>query len=64
MKVEAHIMPEPIEPKMEKTAAEQKIAAYNLTMAGLFAERNKHAMHSPERQIAAEAILALWVSEG
>ena len=57
-------MPEPIESVTEKAAAEQKLASYNLTMAGLFGERNKHAMHSPERQIAAEAILALWLSEG
>ena len=64
MEVEAYIMPEPIDAELAKTPAGQKTARYNVKMAGLFAERNKHAMHSPERQIAAEAILALWLSEG
>jgi hypothetical protein len=64
MGVEAHIMREPIEPKMEKTAAEQKLSACNARMADLFLERNKYAVDSPEREAAAEQILALWVAEG
>ena len=57
-------MPEPNAAELAKTAVEQKTAAYNRKMAGLFAERNKHAVNSPEREAAAEAILALWVAEG
>jgi hypothetical protein len=64
MRVEAHIMRKPIKGQMEIAAAEQKLAAYNSKMTALFEERNNHVMDSPERQAAAEAILALWAAEG
>ncbi|MGA2850107.1 MAG: hypothetical protein ABSE46_14005 [Terracidiphilus sp.] len=57
-------MPEPIDAELAKTPAGQKTARYNVKMAGLFAERDKHAVDSLERQVCAEAILALWVEEG
>jgi hypothetical protein len=43
---------------------EQKWAAYNSKMTALFAERDKYPVDSPEREAAAEAILAHWVAEG
>ena len=49
-------MPEPTRPVQINTAAEQKTTAYYEKMAGLFTERNKYAVGSPERQAAAEAI--------
>ena len=57
-------MPEPIEENKIKIAPEEVWAAYNLKMAALFTERNKHPMDSPEREAAAQAILALWVAQG
>jgi hypothetical protein len=45
-------------------AAAQKWAVYNAKMAELFADRNMYPMDSPEREAAAQAILALWVAEG
>ena len=57
-------MPEPSATELANTAAEQMIASYNARMAALFTERNKHAVDSPEREAAAEAILALWAAEG
>jgi hypothetical protein len=33
-------------------------------MVELFRERDRHPLDSPEREAAAQAILALWVSEG
>jgi hypothetical protein len=33
-------------------------------MASLFAVRDQYPVDSPEREAAAEAILALWVAEG
>jgi hypothetical protein len=33
-------------------------------MTALFAERDKYPVDSPEREAAAEAILAHWVAEG
>jgi hypothetical protein len=53
-----------IEPDQIMLAAEQNWAAYNRKMADLFAERNKYPVDSPEREAAAKAILALWVTEG
>ena len=50
-------MPEPIEENQIKIAPEEVWAAYNLKMAALFTERNKHPMDSPEREAAAQAIL-------
>jgi hypothetical protein len=32
-------------------------------MFELFRERDRHPLDSPEREAAAQAILALWVSE-
>jgi len=57
-------VPEPIEENQIKIAPEEVWAAYNLKMAALFTERNKHPMDSPEREAAAQAILALWVAQG
>ena len=57
-------MPKPNAAELAQTAAEQKTATYNLKMAALFTERNKHPMDSPEREAAAQAILALWVAQG
>ena len=57
-------MPEPIVAVQITTAAEQKWAAYNARMAALFRERNKHDVNSPEREAAAQRILALWAAEG
>jgi len=57
-------MPEPTRPVQINTAAEQKTTAYYEKMAGLFTERNKYAVGSPERQAAAEAIPALWAADG
>jgi hypothetical protein len=57
-------MPEENQSATTMTAAEQRMATYNAKMAGLFTERNKYAVDSPEREAAARAILALWVAEG
>lgn len=57
-------MPEQNEPEQSKTAPEQKWASYNEKMAELFRERDRHPLDSPEREAAAQVILALWVSEG
>ena len=54
-------MPEENEADPIKLAAEQKWAAYNYNMVTLFVERDKHPVDSPERQIVAERILALWI---
>jgi hypothetical protein len=56
--------PEPNAAELANTAAELKTARYNEKMAALFTERNYHDVDSPEREAAAEAILALWVAEG
>ena len=52
-------MPEENQSATTKTAAEQRMATYNRKMAGLFTERNKYHVDSPEREAAAKAILAL-----
>ena len=57
-------MSKDIEPDQIMLAAEQNWAAYNRKMADLFAERTKYPVDSPEREAAAKAILALWVTEG
>jgi hypothetical protein len=57
-------MPEPNDAEQTKTATEQKRTAYDLKMAALFSHRNEYPVDSPEREAAAEAILALWVAEG
>ena len=57
-------MPEPNETAQSRTATEPKWAAYNYNMVTLFVERDKHPVDSPERQIVAERILALWITEG
>ena len=57
-------MPGPNDPEPISTAAERKWAAYNLKMTALFSQRDKYPVDSPEREAAAEAILALWVAEG
>ena len=57
-------MPEQNEPEQSKTAPERKCAFYNEKMVELFRERDRHPLDSPEREAAAQAILALWVSEG
>ena len=57
-------MPEENQPDEIKLITEQKWTAYNRKMAGLFTERNKYPVDSPEREVAARAILALWVAEG
>jgi hypothetical protein len=57
-------MPEENQSATTMTAAEQRMATYNRKMAGLFTERNKYPVDSPEREVAARAILALWVAEG
>jgi len=56
-------MPEANE-DVNKTAPDQKWASYNAKMASLFAVRDQYPVDSPEREAAAEAILALWVAEG
>ena len=55
-------MPEPDDVEQTKTATEPNWAAYNYKMATLFVERNRHPVDSPERQVAAERILALWLT--
>jgi len=57
-------MPEPNDVQQTKTAAEPKWAEFNYRMATLFVERDRHPVDSPERQKAAEKILALWITEG
>ena len=57
-------MPEQNEPGQSETAPERKCASYNEKMVELFRERDRHPLDSPEREAAAQAILALWVSEG
>ena len=57
-------MPERSETAQSKVAHEQKWASYNEKMVELFRERDRHPLDSPEREAAAQAILALWVSEG
>lgn len=57
-------MPEPIEAGQIKAAGEQKWADYNTRMAELFVDRDKYPVDSPEREAAAQAILALWAAEG
>ena len=57
-------LPEPNDAEQTKTAIEPISAAYNYKMATLFVERDKHPVDSPERQVAAERILALWITEG
>ena len=57
-------MPQPSATELADTAAERKTAAFNLKMAALFTERNKHNVDPPEREAAAEAIPALWVGRG
>lgn len=47
-----------------ETVADGKWTAYNRKMAVLFAERDTHPVNSAERHVAAERILALWVTEG
>lgn len=47
-----------------ETAGDEKWTAYNGKMAVLFADRDTHPVNSPERHVAAERILALWVTEG
>ena len=54
-------MSKPIETELPKAIAEPKWAAYNYNMVTLFVERDKHPVDSPERQIVAERILALWI---
>jgi hypothetical protein len=44
--------------------SDQKWAVYNRKMTALFAERDKYPVDSPERETAAEAILAHWVADG
>ena len=56
-------MPEPTEADQIQTDA-LKSAAYNAKMADLFEERNKYPVDSAEREVAAQAILNLWVAEG
>lgn len=57
-------MPEPNAPEPIGTAALEKWAAYNLKMAALFSKRDEYPVDSPEREVAAKAILTLWVEEG
>ena len=57
-------MPEPNDAEQTNTDMEPKWAAYNCNMVTLFVERDKHPVDSPERQIVAERILALWITEG
>jgi hypothetical protein len=57
-------MPDQETAEQLKLAAEAKWASYNQRMAVLFAERDKHALDSPERDAAVEKIMALWVAEG
>jgi len=52
------------EQEQSKIAHGQKWASYNEEMVELFRERDKHPLDSPEREAAAQAILAQWVSEG
>lgn len=57
-------MSEPNDLEPISTATEQKWASYNAKMITLFSSRDKYPVDSPEREAAAEAILALWVAEG
>jgi hypothetical protein len=57
-------MPDRDASELVNTAAELKTARYNAKMADLFIKRDKYPVDSPEREAAAEAILALWVAEG
>jgi len=57
-------LPKPKNAEQTKTATEPKWVEYNYRMATLFVERDKHPVNSPERQIVAEKILALWITEG
>ena len=57
-------MPEPTEADQIMNASQTRWATYNAKMAELFVERNKYAVDSAEREVAAKAILDLWVSEG
>ncbi len=57
-------MGEPTEVEQVKTAADVKPAAYNIHMAELFAERDKHPVDSPERTAVVERIYTLWMNEG
>ena len=57
-------MLEPNETDQIITATERRWAAYNAKMAGLFVERDKYPVDSRERELAAQAILNLWVTEG
>jgi hypothetical protein len=57
-------LPEQNESEQSRTAPDQKWALYNEKMVELFRERDKHPLDSSAREAAAQAILALWVSEG
>jgi len=57
-------MPDQKTAEQIKFAAEAKWEAYNQKMATLFAERDKYPLDSPERDVAVERIMALWVAEG
>ena len=57
-------MPEPTEADQCMKPAETRWADYNAKMAELFAERDKYPVDSAEREVAAQAILNLWVAEG
>jgi hypothetical protein len=55
---------EPIRASQIEIASEEVWAAYNAKMTDLFAERDRWPVSSPQREAAALAILALWVSQG
>lgn len=57
-------MPEPTEADQIMNASQTRWSAYNKKMADLFVQRDKYPLDSPEREIAAQAILNLWVAEG
>ena len=56
-------MPEPTEADQIMNASQTRWSAYNKKMADLFVQRDKSPLDSPEREIAAQAILNLWVAE-
>ena len=57
-------MPKPNDFEQITTTAEEKWASYNRRMADHFSIRDEYPVDSPEREVAAKAILALWVAEG
>jgi hypothetical protein len=57
-------MPEPIEADQIMNASQTRWSAYNRKMADLFVQRDKCPLDSPEREIAVQDILNLWVAKG